>query len=167
MISAYEELINDGKGPSSRKRISEAMIGPAAVQRANLLIKRGQLDDARILLNANLDSNQNENARYFLGQLAIESGDPSGAVQHWGYLDFEKIRDDRKLRRMGQFSKTIDLDLSFEIARVALLRNPDESWAWQVIEACIRDPDFSNQLKSFPTTAPMIFLKIHYGHKIR
>ena len=56
MIDAYEVLIQDGKGPSRKERNRDAILGPAGIQRAVTLMKRGQYRDAKALLEANLNS---------------------------------------------------------------------------------------------------------------
>ena len=43
--------------------------------------------------------------RYFLGQLALEMGDQSGACHYWDTLDIESIDNEGRLRRIGTVAK--------------------------------------------------------------
>ena len=159
MIEAYERIINDGKGPSRSRRDQDAVLGPASIQRASRLIKRKQYSDARVLLEANLQSEKtSESARYFLGQLVHEMGDSSGACQYWDTLDIESIDNEGRLRRIGTVSKNAgNLSLAFKSAKHALRLDPDRSWAWQVMESCLRDPGYQDIVRDLPTDVPIIF----------
>ena len=158
MIDAYEDIISDGKGPSRRERNQNAILGPAAIQRAATLVERGQFNDAKALLEANLSNSKNTNAaRYQLGQLAMKKGDEKTACQHWSYMNIDEIADERRLRRIGLVAKKIDLKLASEVALTALIRDPDRSWAWQVFEACARSNSHVELLANVPTQSPLIF----------
>lgn len=161
MIDAYEQIIADGKGPSRRNNDKNAVLGAASIQRANRMIQRRQFNEARILLDANLSHDSTkESARYLLGILSIEQGDTHTACQHWHHLDFSKIEQDSKLRRIGQVAKTIgDLDLAYKSAYQSLLMNTDKSWSWQILESCARDVDKQEIIQNLPTELPSIFLK--------
>jgi ABC-type polysaccharide/polyol phosphate transport system ATPase subunit/glycosyltransferase involved in cell wall biosynthesis/lipopolysaccharide biosynthesis regulator YciM len=158
MIDAYEDIISDGKGPSRRERNKNAILGPAAIQRAATLVERGQFNDAKALLEANLSNTKNINAaRYQLGQLAMKKGEENTACQHWSYMNIDEITDERRLRRIGLVAKSIDLKLAREVAMAALIMDPDRSWAWQVFEACARSSDPAELLDNVPTQSPLIF----------
>ena len=159
MIEAYQRIINDGKGPSRARRNNDSVIGPASIQRASRLINRKQYAEAKVLLEANLQNNKSsEAARYFLGQLAYEMDDPAGACQYWDTLDIERIDNESRLRRIGTVSRKIgNLSLAFKTAKFALREDSDRNWAWQVIEACIRDFDHQNLVRGLPTEIPKVF----------
>lgn len=158
MIEAYEILISDGKGPSRSNRNRDAVLGPAAIQRAVILMRRGQFEDSRALLEANLASGKNTDAvRFHLGQLCVERGDHIAACQHWNYINFEHIGEERRLKRIGGVAKEYDLGLAYKVATYALARDPDKSWAWQILEAVVRNDDVGELILSLPTLAPLIF----------
>ena len=158
MIEAYEIIISDGKGPSRSNRNRDAVLGPAAIQRAVILMRRGQYEDSRALLEANLDSGKNIDAvRYHLGQLCIERGNHVAACQHWNYIDLEHIGEERRLKRIGGMAKQYDLSLAYKVATYALARDPDKSWAWQILEAVVRSDEFGDLILSLPTLAPIVF----------
>lgn len=158
MIDAYEILIRDGKGPSRKERNTDAVLGPAGIQRAVTLMKRGQYKDAKALLEANLNSGKNQDiARYHLGQLCAEKGQMLEACQHWDLLQLDVINDDRKNRRIGAIAKDHNLALAYKAASYTLTRDPDSKWAWQILEKVIRDDDSFDLILTLPTIAPIVF----------
>lgn len=158
MIDAYELLIQDGKGPSRKERNTDAVLGPAGIQRAVTLMKRGQYKDAKALLEANLNSGKSSNsARYHLGQLCVDKGEMVEACQHWAHLQLDELDDSRKHRRIGNIAKDHDLALAYKTASYILARDPDVNWAWQILERVVRGDDFCEMVLTLPTTAPVVF----------
>ena len=158
MIDAYEVLIQDGKGPSRKERNRDAILGPAGIQRAVTLMKRGQYRDAKALLEANLNSGKNPDAvRYHLGQLNIEKKEFMEACQHWNLISLEKLNDPKRLKRISSISKEYDLSLAYKAASYALTRDPDATWAWQILEKVVRDPEACDLLLTLSTVAPLVF----------
>ena len=158
MIDAYEELIRDGKGPSRRGRNRDAVLGPAGIQRAVTLMKRGQFKDAKALLQANLNNKKNSDAvRYHLGQLSVEQGEFIEACQHWNLIQLDQINDVRRHKRISTISKDYDLPLAYRTANYCLARDPDAKWAWQILERVMRDDELSDLIQTLPTTAPIVF----------
>ena len=158
MIEAYEVLIQDGKGPSRKERNRDAVLGPAGIQRAVTLIKRGQLKDAKALLEANLSNTKNvDAARYHLGQLSVEQGNFVEACQHWNLIQLDQMNDVRKHKRISAISKDHDLALAYKTAIYCLARDPDAKWAWQILEKVMRDDELCTLIQTLPTTAPLVF----------
>ena len=158
MIDSYEVLIQDGKGPSRKDRNRDAILGPAGIQRAVTLMKRGQFNDAKALLEANLNSGRNPDAtRYHLGNLSVERGSFLEACQHWSLIQLDQINDVRRYKRICAISKNYDLALAYKTASYSLTKDPDLKWAWQTLEKVIRDDEFCNLLQTLPTTAPLVF----------
>jgi len=161
MIDAYEKIIADGRGPSRNSNSVNSVIGSASIQRANRMIQRGQFNEARVLLDANLSKDSTkESARYLLGILSQNQDNSLAACQQWHHLDFSKIENDAKLRMIGQVAKSNgDLELAYKAAYRSLLMNTDKSWSWQVLESCIRDIDHQEIIQNLPTELPGIFIK--------
>ena len=160
MIETYDSMIADGDGLIRRNRNRDAVLGPAAIQRAVTLMKRGQYNDSRALLEANLTNGKNPDVvRFHLGQLAIETQDFVSACQYWTQIRLDNLPDNRKLKRIGTISKKYDLELAFQVASFSLARDPDQSWAWQILEQVVRDSKLDALLLSLPITAPLIFIE--------
>ena len=161
MIENYEKIVADGKGPSRKANSVNSVIGAASIQRANRMIQRGQFNEAKVLLDANLSkSTTKESARYLLGILSHTQGDSLTACKQWHHLDLSKIEIDSKLRMIGQVAKLNgDLDLAYKAAYHSLLMNTDKSWSWQILEACARDIESQEIIHDLPTELPGIFIK--------
>lgn len=161
MIESYEKIVADGKGPSRKSNSVNSVIGSASIQRANRMIQRGQFNEAKVLLDANLSKDSTkESARYLLGILSHNQEDSLTACQQWHHLDFSKIDNDSKLRMIGQVAKANgDLDLAYKAAYHSLLMNTDKSWSWQILEACARDIDHQEIIHNLPTELPGVFIK--------
>ena len=162
MIESYEKIVADGKGPSRKANSVNSVIGSASIQRANRMIQRGQFNEAKVLLDANLTkSNTKESARYLLGILFHTQGDSLTACKQWHHLDLSKIDVDSKLRMIGQVAKSNgDLDLAYKAAYHSLLMNTDKSWSWQILEACARDIDYQEIIYDLPTELPLSLIHI-------
>ena len=62
----------------------------------------------------------------------------------------EEINDPKRLKRISSISKEYDLSLAYKAASYALTRDPDATWAWQILEKVVRDPEACDLLLTSP-----------------
>ena len=65
--------------------------------------------------------------------------------------------DPKRLKRISSISKEYDLSLAYKAASYALTRDPDATWAWQILEKVVRDPEACDLLLTLSTVAPLVF----------
>ena len=97
-------------------------------------MKRGQFNDAKALLEANLNSGRNPDAtRYHLGQLSVERGSFLEACQHWSMIQLDQIKDVRRYKRICAISKDYDLHL-YKTASYLYYERPRPQMGWQTLK---------------------------------